>query len=117
MGRRFCKWYLFNVDGEWIGFTVRRDVYDTDGFYLGFLSDDKRLLRKRTRPTDKLHLEPPPRPERPKIPASMPLAPLLPFLPLALAEARTNKPAVWELIPQTDLNSLRSLLLPIRLWE
>jgi hypothetical protein len=45
------------------------------------LSDDKRLLRKRTRPTDKLRLASPPRPERPDIPASMPLAPMLASLP------------------------------------
>ena len=77
----YFKGQVFNVDGEWIGFAVGRDVYDTGGLYLGFLSDDKRLLRKRTRPADKLRLEPPPRPERPKIPANMPLAPLLPSLP------------------------------------
>jgi len=46
----------------------------------GFLSDDRRLLRKRNiekRP----RVTPPPHPERPNLPANMPLAPMLRALP------------------------------------
>ncbi len=73
--------HLFNVDGEWIGFVVGRRVYDTGGKYLAYLSDDKRLLRKRTIPTTYPRLQPPPRPTRPKLPSFMPLAPMLRSLP------------------------------------
>ncbi|MCP5095146.1 MAG: hypothetical protein GY943_06310 [Chloroflexi bacterium] len=73
--------HLFNIDGEWLGFVRGRDVYDTGGRYLAFLSDDKRLLRKRRRPNNYQRLVPPERPVRPKMPTSMPLAPMLSALP------------------------------------
>lgn len=76
----YAKGFLFNVDGECLGFTRGREVYDMGGRYLGFLSDDRRLLRQR-RPPAKEPLQPPPRPPRPRIPSSMPLPPMLRALP------------------------------------
>jgi hypothetical protein len=54
--------------------------------YLGFLSDDRRLLRTRSRPSTRARLQPPPKPEPPEIPATMPLAPLLPSLPYSIID-------------------------------
>ena len=78
--------HLWNVDGEWIGFVVGREVFDTGGQYLGFLSDDRRLLRKRSIGDDVPHIDAPPRPERPVIPATMPLAPLFRELPYQIID-------------------------------
>jgi hypothetical protein len=80
------KGHLFNVDGEWLGFVVGREVFDTTGVYLAFLSDDQRLLRKRTRPVTHPRHTPPARPERPNIPANMPLAPMLRSLPYTIID-------------------------------
>lgn len=82
----YQKGNVFNCEKEWIGFVVGREVYDPVGLYLGFLSDDRRLLRSRSRPTDRLRRQPPPRPERPELPATMPLAPMLRALPYHLVD-------------------------------
>ena len=97
----FYKGYLFNIDGEWIGFVVVRKVYDTSGKYLAFLSDDRRLLRKRSVSRDQLHIKPPPRPARPRIPASMPLAPLLPSLPHQIIDMFEEFPERLMFISET----------------
>ena len=73
--------HIFNIDREWLGFVVGREVYDQAGLYMGFLSDDQRLLRKRTLSRKPPHFEPPPRPPKPRIPANVPFAPLLRELP------------------------------------
>lgn len=73
--------YLFNVEGEWLGFVVGRDVYDPSGAYIGFLSDDKRLLRKRSMDQVPPRRTPPPPPGRLALPANAPLAPMMPELP------------------------------------
>lgn len=78
--------HLWNVDGEWIGFVVGREVFDTGGQYLGFLSDDQRLLRKRSIGDDVPHIDPPGRPDRPVIPANMPLAPMFRELPYQIID-------------------------------
>lgn len=82
----YDKGHVYNCDKEWIGFVHGRNVFDPSGLYLGFLSDDRRLLRSRSRPSDRLHRKPPPRPERPELPATMPLAPMLSALPYHLID-------------------------------
>jgi hypothetical protein len=73
--------YIYNLSGEWVGWTTEdRQVFSLLGIYVGFLSNDPRILRKRSvdwintrRPT------PPPAPHvRPM--ANIPLAPLMPEL-------------------------------------
>jgi hypothetical protein len=76
----YSKGFLFNVDGECLGFVRGREVYDMGGHYLGFFSDDRRLLRQK-RPPAKPRQQPPPPPPRPRIPSSMPLSPMLSVLP------------------------------------
>jgi hypothetical protein len=82
----YVKGHLWNVDGEWIGFVAGREVFDPAGMYLGFLSDDQRLLRKRAIGDNVPHVTPPPRPERPDIPTNVPLAPLLRELPYQIID-------------------------------
>ena len=41
--------HLFNRAGEWIGFiTPERDVYSVLGYYVGTLTGDPRIIRKRS---------------------------------------------------------------------
>ena len=95
------KGHLFNIDGGWIGFVVGREVYDTGGVYLGFFSDDRRLLRKRTRPASRQRKMPPARPSRPKIPSSMPLAPLLRPLPHHIIDMFDELPGKLMFVSET----------------
>jgi hypothetical protein len=71
--------HLFNRSGEWIGWVLPdRDVYSVLGYYVGYLTDDRRILRKRMNFERKPRLEvPPPPPHRISLPASVPLAPLM----------------------------------------
>jgi len=70
--------HLFNLQGEWVGFvTPEREVYSVLGFYVGYLNNDPRLLRKRVLEITKPRLEPPTRPREVYPPATFPLAPLM----------------------------------------
>lgn len=72
---------VFNLLGEWIGFVTReRDVYSVHGEYVGWLSDDPRILRKRTYDYSKPKLTPPPPPSKVNPPANAPLPPMMPEL-------------------------------------
>ncbi len=70
--------HLFDLQGEWIGFvTPEREVYSVLGYYVGYLNNDPRLLRKRTLEVAKPRLTPPTRPRKVYPPATFPLAPLM----------------------------------------
>jgi len=72
--------YLFNRQGEWVGFvTPQRDVYSVLGYYVGKLTSDPRVIRKRSEDT-KPRLMPPSAPPRLRIPPTVPLAKLMPDL-------------------------------------
>ena len=70
--------HVFNRIGEWIGFvTSKREIYSVLGYYVGFLTDDKRIIRKRATSTLKPRLSPPPSPGKVTPPATVPLAPMM----------------------------------------
>jgi hypothetical protein len=72
--------YLYNVQGEWIGW-VEHDgsVYSVVGLYVGQLSRDFRVLRRRAQDEIAgLRRRPPAAPpERVRLPATVPLPPLM----------------------------------------
>ncbi|HEX2978667.1 MAG TPA: hypothetical protein VHO48_00230 [Anaerolineaceae bacterium] len=72
--------YLYNFLGEWIGWvTPEREVYSVLGVYVGYLTDDPRIIRKRYADT-----KPRRAPIKPPAgfypPATIPLAPMMPEL-------------------------------------
>lgn len=70
--------YLHNRLGDWIGFvTPTRQVYSVLGFYVGYLADDRRIVRKRATRTLNPRLKPPPAPGKVYPPATVPLAPMM----------------------------------------
>ncbi|MFZ5908543.1 MAG: hypothetical protein ACOYYU_00830 [Chloroflexota bacterium] len=70
--------HLFNRLGEWIGFvTPKREIYSVLGYYVGYLTDDRRILRKRATSTLKPRLQPPPSPGKVYPPATVPLPPMM----------------------------------------
>jgi len=85
--------YLFNRSGEWIGWiTPKREIYSVLGYYVGMLSDDARILRKRADDENLPHLQPPKHPGKIATPANIPLAPMMKDLPFHLADVLQDEP-------------------------
>ncbi len=85
--------YLFNRAGEWVGFvTPQREVFSVLGEYIGALTNDPRIVRKRSAEESKPRLDPPPSPPRIQLPANIPLAPLMPELSHSLVDVLLEEP-------------------------
>lgn len=97
--------YLFNRSGEWIGWvTAQREVYSVMGFYVGALTSDPRIVRKRSESDLRPHLKVTPPPGRLNIPAHLPLAPLMSDLPHSLVDVLVEEP---ERLHTVDSGELR----------
>jgi hypothetical protein len=97
--------YLFNRGGEWIGLvTPKREVYSVLGAYVGFLTNDPRIVRTRADDAIKPRLRMPPAPRRVALPANTPLAPLLSELPHSLVDVLVEEP---ERLHTLDSGELR----------
>ena len=41
--------YIFNLNGEWVGWaTPQREIYSVLGYYVGTLTNDARIVHKRS---------------------------------------------------------------------
>jgi len=97
--------HIYNTGGEWIGWvTVKRDVYDVDGFYVGWLSKDPRVLRKRVLEKEKTRRTPPPAPGKVRPPATVPLPPMMAELPFSIIDVMDEEP---ERLHTTDTGEFR----------
>ena len=85
--------YLFNRNGEWIGFvTPQREVYSVIGFYAGTLTNDPRIIRKRAEETNHPRLNPPPKPPKASLPATIPLPPMMSELTHSIIDVLLDEP-------------------------
>ncbi len=97
--------YLFNQLGEWIGFVnAKREVYSVLGVYVGYLTNDPRILRKRATSTLKAKSHVPEPPGKFAPPATVPLAPLMPELTHSIIDVLLEEP---ERLHTADLGELR----------
>ncbi|RME87022.1 MAG: hypothetical protein D6770_10465 [Anaerolineae bacterium] len=98
--------YLFNRLGEWIGWvTPKREVYSVLGHYVGYLTDEPRILRKMV--TSRLkpkRTPPPPPPAKVYPPATVPLAPLMRELRFGIIDVLLDEP---ERLHPLDSGELR----------
>jgi hypothetical protein len=95
--------YLYNRTGEWIGFvTPKREVYSVLGYYVGFLTNDPRILRKRSG-EDKPRLKPPPRPVRLRVPTNNPLPKMMSDVPFEMRDVLQDEP---ELLHTLDTGEM-----------
>lgn len=97
----FHQGHLFNTDGEWLGFAVGRELFDPNGYYLAFLSDDQRMLRKRSVIEEPRWVKPPSRPQSPKIPSGAPLPPMFRNLPYSMIDMFEEFPERFSFISET----------------
>ena len=97
--------HLYDIVGEWMGFcTAEREVYSMLGNYVGYLSDDQRILRQRTLSSPGRRHEPPSRPPRLSPPAAVPLAPLMRELTHSTVDVLLEEP---ERLHTADMGELR----------
>ncbi len=97
--------HLFNRVGEWIGWvTSQRDVYSVLGHYVGYLTDEPRILRKRVTNTLKPQLAPPAPPKKISPPATVPLAPMMREITYSIIDVLLEEP---ERLHTLDIGELR----------
>jgi hypothetical protein len=85
--------YLHNRLGEWIGWvTTDRQVYSVLGFYVGELTAEPRIIRKRITASLKPRKTPPAPPARLSIPATIPLAPMMGDLRFGVLDILLDEP-------------------------
>ncbi len=97
--------YVFNRNGDWVGFvTPRREVYSVLGYYVGYLSNDRRILRKVATSALKPRIKVPPAPEKVYPPATIPLAPLMSELTASTIDVLLEEP---ERLHALDAGELR----------
>ena len=98
--------YLFNRSGEWIGWvTPQKEVYSVLGNYVGFLTTDPRIVRKRAEDATRPRQKAPAIPQRLITPAHTPLAPLMSDLPQGLVDILAEEP---ERLHTVDTGELRN---------
>ena len=97
--------YLHNRLGEWIGWvTADRQVYSVLGFYVGELTAEPRIIRKRITASLKPHKTPLPPPVRLLIPPTIPLAPMMGDLRFGVTDILLEEP---ERLHTLDAGELR----------
>ncbi len=95
--------YIFNRNGEWIGFVApNRDVYSALGFYVGTLTDDPRILRKRAIDSPRPNLTPPARPPKAQLPATIPLPPMMSELTYSQIDVLLDEPERLHTLDTSD---------------
>jgi hypothetical protein len=92
--------HLYNSQGEWIGWvTAEREVFSVFGKYVGWLSKDFRILRKRTLTNEHSQQTPPQPPPRFIPPARIPLPPLMAEISASTVDVLEERP---DLLPTRD---------------
>jgi len=97
--------HLYNRNGDWVGFVQpNREVYSVLGYYIGELSNDKRILRKRSMDEVKERIKPPPAPPgRLRSPATLPLSPMMRELPHSMIDVLEDMPELLHPVGSGEL--------------
>jgi hypothetical protein len=84
--------------------TASRDVYSVLGSFVGTLTDDPRVVRRRSDDETRPRANPPASPGKINTPPSIPLAPLMSDLPLGFIDVLLDEP---ERLHTKDSGELR----------
>jgi hypothetical protein len=85
--------YLHNRMGEWIGWvTADRQVYSVLGYYVGEMTSDPRIIRKRITAALRPSQSPPPPPQHLLVPATIPLPPMMADLRFGVMDVLLEEP-------------------------
>ncbi len=95
--------HLFNRSGEWVGFvTPQREVYSVLGYFVGRLTNDPRILRKRTH-EDRPRISPPARPQPIRTPNTVPLARMMSDVPFDSLDVLQDAPELLHPIGSGEM--------------
>lgn len=95
--------YLYNRTGDWIGFVnPKKEVYSVMGYYVGMLTSEPRIVRKRATSTLKPRQQPPVPPGRVYPPATVPLAPMMGDLSISQIDVLLDEPERLHTIDAGD---------------
>lgn len=87
---------LYSSRGEYVAYLEGEDVYKRDGEWIGRLSKDGRILRKRAERRRELQT-PPPAPTKPdKLPARPPLPPMMAELDFSTIDVLDEDPDIFK---------------------
>jgi hypothetical protein len=93
---------IYNARGDYIGFVEGEDVYKRDGEWIGRLSKDGRILRKRTERHRDLHPNPPPTLPKPaRLPPRAPLPPMMAEITYSIVDVLDEEPDIFKHISDT----------------
>jgi hypothetical protein len=85
--------YLYNRMGEWIGWvTADRQVYSVLGYFVGEMTAEPRIVRKRITASLRPRKTPPPSPDRLLVPPTIPLPPMMADLRFGIMDVLLEEP-------------------------
>ncbi len=91
--------FIFSPRGEYVAYVEDGEVYKRDGEWIGRLSKDGRILRKRTERRRELHPNPPPAPSKPEnLPPRAPLPPMMAELTYGVIDVLDEDPDTFKRI-------------------
>jgi hypothetical protein len=97
--------YLHSRTGDWIGWvTPDRQVYSVLGFFVGELTAEPRIVRKRITASLKPRKAPPVSPPRLAVPGTIPLPPMMADLRFGVTDVLLDEP---ERLHTLDAGELR----------
>jgi hypothetical protein len=97
--------FVYNTNGEWIGWVkADRSVYSVHGHFIGEMSNEPRILRKREASYELPRIKPPSPPPLIRPPLKVPLAPMMREIPQNLIDVLDERP---DLLPPMDHGELR----------
>jgi hypothetical protein len=98
--------FLYNSQGEWIGWvTPSKEVFNVEGVFVGTISNDHRILRKRNAETINARRIPPSNPPmKARLPGSVPLPPRMAEFSYDIVDILEEMP---ELLHTPDAGILR----------
>jgi hypothetical protein len=89
--------HIWDLRGIWIGWVEENgDVYKSDGEWIGTLSKDSRILRKRTANRRELRNDMPSPPPKPELPARAPLPPSFSELSYSVIDVLEEDPSIFK---------------------
>jgi hypothetical protein len=96
--------FLFNRNGDWIGWaTPQREVYSVLGNYVGYLTNEPRIIRKRATSTLKARMKPLTPPRKITPPATVPLAPMMQELTYSTIDVLLEEPERLHTLDTGDM--------------
>ncbi len=89
--------HIWDPGGGWIGWVdANRDVYKADGEWIGTLSKDGRILKKRTAKRRDLNTNIPRKPAKPDLPGRAPLPPSFAELSYSEIDVVAEDPDIFK---------------------